>query len=48
VAVGTNGQELVEVFAREIETGQALEALARLLPSIRQKRDVFIAKETSS
>ena len=27
--IGTNGQELVEVFADEIEAGQALEALAR-------------------
>ena len=26
--IGTNGQELVEVFACEIEAGQALEALA--------------------
>ena len=28
--IGTNGQELVEVFADEAEAGQALEALARL------------------
>ena len=27
--IGTNGQELVEVFATEIEAGQALEAVAR-------------------
>jgi predicted DNA-binding WGR domain protein len=27
--IGTNGQELVEVFATEIEAGAALEALAR-------------------
>jgi predicted DNA-binding WGR domain protein len=27
--IGTNGQELVEVFSTEIEAGQALEALAR-------------------
>jgi predicted DNA-binding WGR domain protein len=27
--IGTNGQELVEVFASEIEAGEALEALAR-------------------
>jgi predicted DNA-binding WGR domain protein len=27
--IGTNGQELVEAFASEIEAGQALEALAR-------------------
>jgi predicted DNA-binding WGR domain protein len=27
--IGTNGQELVEVFATEIEAGEALEALAR-------------------
>jgi predicted DNA-binding WGR domain protein len=27
--IGTNGQELVEVFADEIEAGQALEAVAR-------------------
>jgi predicted DNA-binding WGR domain protein len=26
--IGTNGQELVEVFASEIEAGQALEAIA--------------------
>jgi predicted DNA-binding WGR domain protein len=28
--IGTNGQELVEVFANEIEAGEALEALARV------------------
>jgi predicted DNA-binding WGR domain protein len=28
--IGTNGQELVEVFATEIEAGEALEALARV------------------
>jgi predicted DNA-binding WGR domain protein len=28
--IGTNGQELVEVFADEIEAGQALEAIARV------------------
>ena len=28
--IGTNGQELVEVFADEIEAGKALEALAQL------------------
>ncbi|MBM6582999.1 WGR domain-containing protein [Microvirga sp. BT689] len=28
--IGTNGQEQVEVFADEIEAGQALEALAAL------------------
>jgi predicted DNA-binding WGR domain protein len=28
--IGTNGQELVEIHADEIEAGQALEALARL------------------
>jgi predicted DNA-binding WGR domain protein len=28
--IGTNGQELVEVFANEIEAGQALEAIARV------------------
>jgi predicted DNA-binding WGR domain protein len=27
--IGTNGQELVEVFATEIEAGHALEALAQ-------------------
>ena len=27
--IGTNGQELVEVFASKIEAGEALEALAR-------------------
>jgi predicted DNA-binding WGR domain protein len=27
--IGTNGQELVEVFATELEVGQVLEALAR-------------------
>jgi predicted DNA-binding WGR domain protein len=27
--IGTNGQELVEVFANEAEAGQALEAIAR-------------------
>jgi predicted DNA-binding WGR domain protein len=27
--IGTNGQELVEVFASEIEAGQALEAVAQ-------------------
>jgi predicted DNA-binding WGR domain protein len=27
--IGTNGQELVEVFADEIEAGQALEVVAR-------------------
>jgi predicted DNA-binding WGR domain protein len=27
--IGTNGRELVEVFATEIEAGDALEALAR-------------------
>jgi predicted DNA-binding WGR domain protein len=27
--IGTNGQELVEVFASEIEAKQALEAIAR-------------------
>jgi predicted DNA-binding WGR domain protein len=27
--IGTNGQELVEVFTNEIEAGEALEALAR-------------------
>ena len=27
--IGTNGQEMVEPFATEIEAGQALEALAR-------------------
>jgi len=27
--IGTNGQELVEVFASEIETSQALEAIAQ-------------------
>ncbi|MBM6584039.1 WGR domain-containing protein [Microvirga sp. BT689] len=28
--IGTNGQELVEVFASKIEAGSALEALAAL------------------
>jgi predicted DNA-binding WGR domain protein len=28
--IGTNGQELVEVFADELEAGQALEAIARV------------------
>ena len=28
--IGTNGQELVEVFASEIEAGQALETIARV------------------
>jgi predicted DNA-binding WGR domain protein len=28
--IGTNGQELVEVFTNEIEAGEALEALARV------------------
>ena len=28
--IGTNGQELVEIFADEIEAGQALEAVARV------------------
>jgi predicted DNA-binding WGR domain protein len=28
--IGTNGQELVEVFATEIEAGAALEAIARV------------------
>jgi predicted DNA-binding WGR domain protein len=28
--IGTNGQELVEVFATEIEAGQALKAVARV------------------
>jgi predicted DNA-binding WGR domain protein len=28
--VGTNGQELVEVFMTEVEAGQALEAIARV------------------
>jgi predicted DNA-binding WGR domain protein len=28
--IGTNGQELVEVFADEIEAGQALEAIAQV------------------
>jgi predicted DNA-binding WGR domain protein len=28
--IGTSGQELVEVFADEIEAGQALEAIARV------------------
>ena len=28
--IGTNGRELVEVFATEIEAGQALEAIARV------------------
>jgi len=27
--IGTNGQELVEVFATEIEAGQALEVIAQ-------------------
>ncbi|WP_262298987.1 WGR domain-containing protein [Microvirga sesbaniae] len=27
--IGTNGQELVEVFASEIEAGEALEAVAQ-------------------
>ena len=27
--IGTNGQELVKVFADEIEAGQALEAIAK-------------------
>ena len=27
--IGTNGQELVEIFADEIEAGKALEAVAR-------------------
>ncbi len=27
--IGTNGQELVELFATEVEAGQALEAVAR-------------------
>ena len=27
--IGTNGQEMVEVFANEIEAGEALEAVAR-------------------
>jgi predicted DNA-binding WGR domain protein len=27
--IGTNGQELVEIFADELEAGQALEAVAR-------------------
>ena len=27
--IGTNGRELVEVFATEIEAGEALEAIAR-------------------
>jgi predicted DNA-binding WGR domain protein len=28
--IGTNGQELVEVFDSEVEAGQALEAMARV------------------
>jgi predicted DNA-binding WGR domain protein len=28
--IGTNGQELVEVFADELEAGEALEAIARV------------------
>jgi predicted DNA-binding WGR domain protein len=28
--IGTKGQEMVEVFANEIEAGEALEAVARL------------------
>jgi predicted DNA-binding WGR domain protein len=28
--IGTNGQELVQVFATELEAGQALEAIARV------------------
>jgi predicted DNA-binding WGR domain protein len=28
--IGTNGQELVEIFASEVEAGQALDAIARL------------------
>ena len=28
--IGTNGQELVEIFDDELEAGQALEALARV------------------
>jgi predicted DNA-binding WGR domain protein len=28
--IGTSGEELVEVFATEIEAGQALEAIARV------------------
>jgi predicted DNA-binding WGR domain protein len=28
--IGANGQALVEVFANEIEAGEALEALARV------------------
>jgi predicted DNA-binding WGR domain protein len=28
--IGTNGQELVEVFATELEAGQALKAIARV------------------
>jgi predicted DNA-binding WGR domain protein len=27
--IGTNGQEMVEVFASEVEAGEALEALAQ-------------------
>jgi predicted DNA-binding WGR domain protein len=27
--IGTNGQEMVEIFADELEAGQALEAVAR-------------------
>jgi predicted DNA-binding WGR domain protein len=29
--IGTNGQELVEVFADQIEAGEALEAIARVM-----------------
>jgi predicted DNA-binding WGR domain protein len=28
--IGTNGQELVEVFTTEVEAGQALEPIARV------------------
>jgi WGR domain len=34
--IGTNGQELVEVFTNEIEAGEALEALAR----VKRRRDI--------
>jgi hypothetical protein len=38
---GTNDQELVEVFASEIKAGEALEALAQLLPA--SGRDVMFS-----
>ena len=35
--IGTNGQELVEVFASEIEAGEALEALEVLAQAKRRR-----------